>query len=327
MRTSSCLLFAASLLIFVACDSKMPVSPNTNGVTVIGCEESFRNIIDQEVEVFQFTYPNAYIHVNYMDEAAEMDSLLNKKLNMIITTHNLTDEQRKLLVRQGRGARSYRIAVDAVAVIANNANDIDELTMQNLRDILNGKIHQWGEVYPTRFRNDTIKLVVDRNGSGVVHYLKDKFTQGRNFDPSVKVYAMTSSEEVFEAIKKNKHAIGFVGVSWITSDMNATEKTIEQRVEELKTKNEVSVIDFTDKIKVMAVKADDQLVARKPYQAYINSGEYPLFREIWAIDAASMSSLDHGFYSFITGVVGQKVILQTGILPAAAPVRYVETTK
>ena len=113
-------------------------------------------------------------------------------------------------------------------------------------------------------------------------------------------------------------------MSWITSDLKSAEIPIAQKYEELKTKDEVSVIDFTDRIKVMPVRADDQIKAFKPYQAYINSGEYPLVRTIWAIDASYNGTLDHGFYTFLTGVIGQKIILQTGILPAAEPVRYVE---
>jgi phosphate transport system substrate-binding protein len=86
----------------------------------------------------------------------------------------------------------------------------------------------------------------------------------------------------------------------------------------------VKLIDFTDRIKVMPVREDDKLDAFKPYQAYISSGDYPLVRTIWAIDASYNGTLDHGFYAFLTGVIGQKIILQTGILPAAEPVRYVE---
>jgi phosphate transport system substrate-binding protein len=118
--------------------------------------------------------------------------------------------------------------------------------------------------------------------------------------------------------------IGFIGVSWITSDMKSIEKPIAEKYEELKNNNEVSVIDFTDRIKVVPMRKDDQIKAVKPYQAYIYSGEYPLVRSVWAIDASYNGTLDHGFFAFLTGVIGQKIILQTGILPAAEPVRYVE---
>lgn len=320
-------LCIAALLLVGACNKKSATNTSTSGIAKISCDESFRNIMDQEVEVFEYSYPDASIMVNYTDEAAALDSLLHKQVDLIITSRDLTDAQREILKKQGRAHRSRKIAVDAVAVIVNTANDIDELSVEELREIFTGKSRKWGDLFPTTLKRDSIKVVLDQSGSGLVHYLKEMFTAGNDFGNTISVYAQKSSEEVFKAVMGTKNAIGFVGVSWITADMKATELTMEQRLNDLKNKNEVSVIDFTDKIKVLAIRANDQITARKPYQAYINTGEYPLFRTIWAIDASAGGTLDHGFFSFLTGVIGQKIILQTGILPAAEPVRYVETVK
>ena len=43
-----------------------------------------------------------------------------------------------------------------------------------------------------------------------------------------------------------------------------------------------------------------------------------------AIDASPVGSPDHDFFAFLTGVIGQKIILQTGIVPASVPIRVVE---
>lgn len=323
-----CLLLTIGILATatIACQQSA-TNTSTRGIAKICCDESFRNILDQEVQVFEYNYPDASIMVNYTDEAAAFDSLMRKSVDLIITTRDLTDTQRDILQKQGRAHRSRKIAVDAVAVIVNTANDIDELTVSELKEVLTGQSRKWGDLFPTTLKRDSIKIVLDQSGSGLVRYLKDQFTNGKDFGSSISVYAQKSSQGVFEAVMNTKNAIGFVGVSWITADMKASEMTIEQRVEQLKSHNEVSVIDFTDKIKVLAIRADDQITARKPYQAYINTGEYPLFRTIWAIDASAGGTLDHGFFSFLTGAIGQKIILQTGILPAAEPVRYVEAVK
>lgn len=320
-------IITALACLAMACQGNKATNTSTSGIAKISCDESFRNILDQEVEVFEYSYPDASIMVDYTDEAAALDSLMHRNVDLIITSRDLTDEQRNILQGQGRAHRSRKIAVDAVAVIVNTANDIDQLSMAELKEIFTGQSRKWGDLFPTTLKRDSIKIVLDQSGSGLMHYLKEKFTDGRDFGNTISVYAQGSSEDVFKTVMGNKNAIGFVGVSWITADMKAAEKTIEQRVDELKTTNEVSVIDFTDRIKVLAIRPDDQITARKPYQAYINTGEYPLFREIWAIDASAGGTLDHGFFSFITSVIGQKIILQTGILPAAEPVRYVETVK
>ena len=316
------LLLAFTLLTLVSCDTKLPKSTSTRGIAKIMCDESFQSVLEQEIAVFEYQYPEASIMPDYVNEGAALDSLFSKKVDLIITSHDLTAEQKKLLKKAGRGYRTRMIAVDAIAIIVNKQNDIDELSMEDLSEIFTGKAKRWGEVYPTKLKNDSIKILFDGSGTGVVNYIKNKFLKGGKFGSNV--YAKKSSPEVFEAVEKSKNVIGLIGVSWITSDLKSVEKPISEKYDELKENNEVSVIDFTDRIKVMPVRAMDKAQGVKPYQAHIYSGDYPLVRSIWAIDASYNGTLDHGFFAFLTGVIGQKIILQTGILPAAEPVRFVE---
>ncbi len=315
---------ALMALLLAACGEN-PKSTQTRGLARLMCEESFQSVLEQEIAVFEYLYPEASIMPEYTNEHDALDSLFNNKTDLIIISHDLTDQQKKSLKKIGRGSRTKMIAVDAVAIIVNKQNDIDELSMDDLRDIFSGKVKRWGEVFPTKLKNDTIKVMFDGSGTGVVHYMKEKFLNGGKFGPNV--YARQSSQDVFEAVEQYKNVIGFIGVSWITSDLKSAEIPIAEKYEELKNKNEVSVIDFTDRIKVMPVRGEDQIQGVKPYQAHINSGEYPLVRTIWAVDASYNGMLEHGFYTFLTGVIGQKIILQTGILPAAEPVRTVEVVQ
>ena len=313
------LMAMAAMLLLSSCGDQRPKSTSTRGIAKIMCDESFQSVLEQEIAVFEYQYPEASIMPEYINEHDALDSLFRNKVDLIIISHDLTKDQKESLKKIGRGYRSRMIAVDAIAVIVNKQNDIEDLSMQDLRDIFTGKVKRWGEVYPTKLKNDTIKVMFDGSGTGVVNYMKEKFLGSAKFGPNI--YARKSSSDVFDAVEKYKNVIGFIGVSWITSDLKSLEKPISEKYDELKTKNEVSVIDFTDRIKVMPLRADDQLQAVKPYQAHIHSGDYPLVRKIWAIDASYNGTLDHGFYAFLTGVIGQKIILQTGVLPAAEPLR------
>lgn len=293
----------------------------SKSMSKVYCDESFKNILDEEIQVFEFQYPNASVLARYMDESAALDSLLDGKVNLIIAYRDLTPNQKKILDAQNRAQRSKRIAVDAIAVIVNKENDIDYLSMSDIKDILTGKLTKWGEVYPTKQKEIPIKVVFDRNGSGVVHYMKDKFNNGKAFP--ITSYAQGSSQAVFDLVEKDKSAIGFIGVSWITDDLKSTAKTIEERYAELNGSNSVNGTTFTDRIKVLGIRRDDVIKDYKPYQQYIYDGNYPLTREIYAIDASGLGTTDHKFFVFITSVIGQKIILQTGISPAGVPVRIV----
>lgn len=300
---------------------KKPASA-VSGLCKVICDESFKNILDDEIEVFEYTYKDANVLPRYMDEASALDSLLDEKVNVIITYRDLTSNQKSILKGQGRAYRSRRIAVDGIALIVNNDNDIDFLSMNDIKDIMTGKSTTWGQVYPTKLKNEPIKVIFDQNRSGVLHYMKDKFNDGK--DLPIEFFAQGSSQAVFEAVQKTRNAIGIIGVSWITADMKSTATTVEERYNELQNgTNRQEVNNFTDKIKVLGVRNEDKLKDYKPYQAYIFDGSYPLTREIFAIDASPLGTHDHDFFVFLTGSIGQKIILQTGISPAAVPVRVV----
>ena len=296
--------------------------PAVSGLSKMICDESFRNIMDDEIDVFEYQYPKSHVLARYESESAAFDSLMDGTVDLIITYRELTGEQREYLKSKDRAYRCRKIAIDGLAIIVNNENDIDELTMSDLKDIFTGASTRWGQVYPTKLKNDSIQIVFDGNGTGALHYIQDKFNGGKQLD--VKYYAQGSTEDVFKAVEAHKNALGIVGVSWLSPRLDAVATTLEERIEALNQNTPPPSNTFTDRIKVMKIREDDKLEAFKPYQAYLYDGSYPLFRIIYAIDASPVGSPDHDFFAFLTGVIGQKIILQTGIVPASVPIRVVE---
>lgn len=296
--------------------------PAVSGMTKMLCEESFQNIMDEEIEVFEYLYPKSHVMTDYVSESSALDSLMSGAVDLVITYRDLTSEQRAYLKGHSRAYRSRKLAIDGIAIIVNNANDIDELGMDDLKDIFTGKVKKWGEVYPTQLKNDSIKVVFDGNGTGALHYIQDKFNGGKAL--AINYFAQKNTLDVFKAVEAHKNVMGVVGVSWINSDLKGVQSTLVERVEALQTNNAPPENNFTDRIKVMSIRAEDQIKGVKPYQAYLYDGSYPLFRTIYAIDASPNGSPDHDFFVFITSAIGQKIILQTGIVPASVPVRTVE---
>lgn len=318
------LLFTAVLcgLMTIGCNqgprSSKPRNTSTSGLATVVCDESFKNILDQEIEVFEFTYRDAHIIPYYTSEVAAIDSMLQLKTKLIVTAHELTPKQKDFLRERKGFCRTQRIAVDAIALIVNNDNPCDILSLGEIKEILQGKITDWNELSPNK--SGKISVVFDDQGSSTVQYMRDSLLNGDTIAGNA--YAQNSSNAVFQAVEKNKGAIGVIGVSWISADMKAKEMTTEERVADLNEEN-VTTTTFSNKIKVLKVRRDDQLEAYQPYQAYIYDARYPLFRNIYATCTSPDGDLSQGFYSFMTGFIGQKIIQQTGILPSVIQPRMV----
>jgi phosphate transport system substrate-binding protein len=310
--------FSCFALLLSSCGYFKYDKQGVTGVSKVMCDASFENIIDQEVEVFEYQYPNANIIPYYIDEHSAIDSLLNLKTQVIITTHKLTKNQIDYLESKDRKVWQQQIAVDAIALIVNKANTIDELSVSDVADIMSGRDVIWHDIEPSKLGK--IQIVFDYPGSSTVRYMQDSILKGKPF--TKEVFAQKSSKGVFDAVKNNKNAIGVIGVNWITDDMKCMSAPVGERYNQLQ-KNDTAVIDFKNDIKVLKIRADNQLESFKPYQAYIYDARYPLFRSVYVISTAPAGTPGHSFLAFITGFIGQKIIQNTGILPAVIQPRLV----
>lgn len=326
----TCMALAAmTLLGGVAC-TKVKRGEYAKGSATIFCDDGFKNILQEEIEVFEFSYPESSIIPFYVSEQEAIDTLLADATQAIIVTKELSQEDKDYMKKKfKRVVRSHCIAVDAVALITNKDNDVKSLSMKEIGEILNGQITKWTQLAG----NDTtaIKLVFDNAGGSTVSYLKEKFLdKDKLISDNPNAFAQKNNAEVFDIVKKDKNALGVISVSWLGSDLSAAKNVpLDQRVQDYTNENDTIVPTLTTEVNVVKVsnptEANDyDMTAYEPYQVYINSGEYPLFRKVYMISTASNSTVLHSFYTFVTGFAGQKIIMKTGILPFHSSARVVE---
>ncbi len=292
---------------------------STRGTATVVCDNTFENIFKQEVDVFEYQYPEAHILVRYATQAEAFDSLFSLNTRTIVATRDLTPQEAKALKAKYKNERntvvnlrSSKIAVDAVAFIVNRKNNVEKLTLDELADILSGETDEWNEVQPSNLGK--IKVVLDQSGSSLATYLSDSLLNGGPLGPTV--YAAGSVADVFKAVEATPDAIGVLGVSWISSDMESADISREELAQSVLNEGAVQGATLTQGVKVLKLYRPGEARAYKPYQQYIFDGSYPLFRQVYMITAAPVSNVGGGFYSFVTGPIGQKIIMKTGILPA-----------
>lgn len=292
-----------------------------DGSATIACEEGFQKVLEEEIEVFEYQYPNAAIIPYWVSETAALDSVLEGKTKGAILTQELTKDQIEYIKKQHRQlARQQCIAVDAVALITNKDNPVEQVSLQDVGDIMLGKVSKWNQL----MRNDTanIKLVFDNAGSSTVRYMKEKFLpQGAKMSDNPNAFAQNTNADVFDIVKKDKNAIGIISVSWLGSYLeNAKKVPMEQKMEYYKNDQDTISNELTTEVNILKIsnptEANDfSPKGYKPYQAYIFGGEYPLVRKIYFVSLGANSTVMHSFYTFVTGFVGQKIIATTGIAP------------
>lgn len=335
MKNSMLTKISSGLLLMAAAIGAISCTPVKRGEYAAGsatiyCDDGFKNILEEEIEVFEYTYPESSIIPFYVSEGEALDTLLADGTQAIISTRQLSKEQIDFMkAKYKRVVRQNCIAVDAVAIITNKKNPVTALSMTEVSDILNGKITKWNQLAG----NDTtaIKIVFDNAESSTVSYLKEKFLpEGKKISETANTFAQKNNAAVFDVVKTDPDALGVISVSWLGDDLSQAKKVpMDKRMEDYANQNDTVASTLTSEVNIMKISNpnednDFSPVSYKPYQAYIYSGDYPLVRKVYMISTASNSTVLHSFYVFMTGFVGQKIITKTGILPYHMNPRVVE---
>lgn len=294
------------------------------GKTVIACDKTFQNVMEQEIRVFEYKYPGSEVMDLYVDEYAAIDSLMNldNHVRMAVATRPLSKEEISYLNKNKRSVNQQAIAVDAVALIVNPANPMDFIDNQDVVDILTGKYTTWDKIPGAGKDLGKITVVFDHQGSSTTRYMIDSLLHGQKLSPSI--MAAKTPAEVFNAVAKHKNAIGIIGASWLTSDMSGRELSEQEITKMTNVDDTASVATFNTDIKVLAVQPTDNVESFLPTQYNIFKGYYPYYRQVYLISTCTPNSVGHSFYTFVTSAIGQKIILSTGICPKVIAPQFVE---
>lgn len=329
MRYTNITIFAAvvALLALTACGKyEKKENTSTSGTSMLFCDESFENIMEQEIDVFEYIYPDAHVLARYGSEGEAVDSLMALSYRTIVIPRELTEAETKRIRSKNRTPRSSKIAVDAVALIVNKENPADYLSTKEISEILAGETPNWIDLHPN-YPDKPIKVLFDNEGSSMMAYMHDSLLNGKPFGPAAQKTGTIKT--LVDAVRSDKYAIGVIGVSWLSPDLREA-TTIDDLSAEMQNDSTALSMADIDKaieeagVKTLGVMTDESRTAYRPFQENIYNGTYPLTRSIYMITIASSGSPGGGFYSFVTGFTGQKLIMKTGILPARMNVQVVE---
>lgn len=298
------LLFPLSVVIFLlmsACSSN-PKRANAylheDDVAFAG-DVSFEPIVSELSDLFALRTPEATMKPLFCSEDSAIRLLLKDSVRFAIATRPLLEKEKMLVESHNLPLLQSRIAYDAFALIVNKSNPDTAINVQELRDIMMGKLTRW-EQLEMGSKHGEISVVFDASGSSTVRYMKDSLNNGRPLKG--KIYAQGSNRAVIDMVKSTPDVIGVVSTDWLRVCKGDT----------------AAMASFRDlDVNVMLVGKVGKKAAdwQRPYQYYIATGEYPLIRSVWAIvtDPRSRSTL-RSFYFFLKDNVGQRVICNSSQL-------------
>ncbi|HIV85058.1 MAG TPA: substrate-binding domain-containing protein [Candidatus Prevotella intestinigallinarum] len=288
--------------LFASCKDK-PKNGRTDtyssGTIKFVSDESFSPIIDEQREIFEFVYPKAKLVPIYTNELDGVNMLMKEQVYLAITSRNFTDKEVANLEARRFQPIAIPLAFDGLALIVNNSNPDTIISVNDIKQILSGKVAKWKALYPNS-KLDSIEVAFDNKQSSTVHYCVDSLLGGKPIN-SPNIYAVDKSAEVIDFVEKHPNAIGIVGSNWLNDKRDTTNVT------------------FKRNIRVMGVSRIHPATVEsswKPYQYYLWNGNYPLVRTIYALLNDPRHGLPWGFANFMSADSrGQRIFFKAGLLP------------
>jgi phosphate transport system substrate-binding protein len=293
-KTSYIIVTLVSLLIAVGCGPKkeaknLATDSPTFGTINISVDETFKPVIEEQIKVYEASYPGTNIIAHYKSEADCFKDLLNDTANrMVIVTRGLTSKESRFYTDSlNYTPVSNKLASDAIAVITNKNSPDSLFTLLSLQNLLLGKM---GKNRPIIFDG--------LNATSTVRFAMDSILHGASFDTSV-VKAKKNSQAVIQYIAENNDAIGLVGISWVGNP------------------EDVLQTEMLKKIKIGYVKCNTCVDTPyiKPTPQSMLTRRYPLVRGLYYIVKENYSGLGSGFADFLNYERGQMIFRRAYLAP------------
>ena len=227
-------------------------------------------------EHYMKEHPGVSVYVEGGGTALGVKSLSTGEIDICTASRPLKSEEVKILSEKfGLIGMSTIIAKDGLTIFVNPGNPVDDISLEQLKDIFTCRISNWKYLGG----KDTSIVPVSRNpNSGTYLYFKEHILEGEEYCDDITIEPTTQS--IIQKITENKNAIGYGGIGYYTS-------------------------------KVKHLKINGQ----EPTEKNVIDNIYPISRYLYLYTLQTPEGPVKNFIDWVLSSEGQKVIKDAGYIP------------
>jgi phosphate transport system substrate-binding protein len=240
-------------------------------------------------EQYQLDNPQSSLSVSGGGSGTGIASLINKTTDIANASRQIKQEEIANAQANGIEPVEFIVAKDAIAIIVNPSNPINNLTLQQLSDIYAGKINNWQELGGED--RPIVRLSRETNSGTHVYFLEQVLRLGENENKtlfSTDTLLLPSSEVIGAEIRHNPNAIGYDGLGYVTPDM---------------------------KVIAVADARNEPLEFIYPSSNTVNDGTYPIARDLYMYTAGEPEGFTKRYIDWIFSPLAQDIVTELGFVP------------
>ncbi|MFA6129042.1 MAG: phosphate ABC transporter substrate-binding protein [Bacteroidales bacterium] len=210
-----------------------------------------------------------------------LSAIISGTTDIAQASRSMKMDEKLKMQEAGKAFKEVIIAYDALAVVVNPANPVNQLTREQLEGIFTGKITNWKEV-----GGEDAKIVAysRETSSGTYEFFKDHVLNKKNFGTNALLMPATGA--ITQSVSQTRGAIGYVGLAYV-------EKAV----------------------KALKVSYDKGKTYVAPSVASAMDKTYPITRPLYYYYLVSIEKTVSPYINYVLSPEGQKVVSQTGYVP------------
>ncbi len=173
--------------------------------------------IAQEVaEAYMKENPNVNISISGGGSGNGIKAIIDGTTDIGNSSRFIKGKEVKLALEKGAYPVPFRVAYDAIIPVVHPSNSLNDLTLEQLKAIYEGKTKNWKEIGGP---DKTIVVISRDTSSGTYEVWESKvMNKGRVFPGAL---LQASNGAVAQAVAKNDNAVGYIGLGYINDDVKA----------------------------------------------------------------------------------------------------------
>jgi phosphate transport system substrate-binding protein len=294
-------------IIFYSCDYTIKKSTTTIGDLAPEVDEGISPVIKKEADEFMRLNTESKITMQVKTTNEAIANLINGNTKLIVVGRDFSKEENDIIANNKLDVKKSKLALDGVGVIVNNSNPLKKINFNELKRIFTGETTDWKDLDGDNKDLNTgkIKVFIARKNASIHDYFKQKVLAGADYYNKSTI--CSTSTQMLAEIKSSDASIGFISMAWITKFADTLDTSVKA-------------------LKVASVDPGNGYIGDYIgiHQAYIYDKSYPLVTEAYVMSTDYSMNLSVGFSSFMLAYDGQRIILNSGLVPVTQPVRIIQ---
>ncbi|MGZ9221069.1 MAG: phosphate ABC transporter substrate-binding protein [Anaerolineales bacterium] len=290
------ILFVITLLTIVFSTSCGPASSSAEAASDSSAtyienkgSDTIVNLALAWAERYQSNQPEVRISVTGGGSGTGIASLINGTVDIANASRKIKEEEIEEAKSNSIEPVEHIIARDAIAVIVNPENPVNELTLKQISDIYSGKYSNWSEVGGDD--RPIVRLSRETNSGTHVYFLETVLRLGNSDGKtlfSMDTLLLPSSEGIVAEVRQNPNAIGYDGLGYVPKDL-----------------------------KMIAIAEEEGGAYVLPSIPTVNDKSYPIARDLYMYTDGQPTGIVKEYLDWILSPEAQEIVAELGFVPAS----------